>query len=406
MKTDGLHIKMVKPLILKNTIQKYAWGSYFAIQQLTDTAPTKEPWAELWMGAHPKAPSQVFVDGKWVALLDVISRFPEKLLGKNTAKKFNNTLPYLFKVLAAEQALSIQAHPNAVQAKNGFERESGTGLDINAPSRNYKDNNHKPECICALTPFTGLKGFRRIPSILERIDRFCPYELSAEIENFKNKDLKLFFQSLMELPERQKKTVIQETVENAKKQAASDLTSKWILKLYHQYPHDLGIISPLFLNLFCLEPGQALFLPAGELHAYLDGLGIELMANSDNVLRGGLTLKHVDVPELLNVLNFIESDIEILMPERISDCESKYPVFAEEFQLSAIHVSDSKTYISHQQRSVEILLCIQGNSRLTVNTDSDEFIKLKKGDSILIPAAAKAYHLKGNARFYKASVPL
>ncbi|MBC2716244.1 MAG: mannose-6-phosphate isomerase, class I [Desulfobacteraceae bacterium] len=397
---------MNKPLILKNTIQKYAWGSHSAIQQLMDVPPSDDPWAELWVGAHPKAPSQVNIDGQWVFLDNFISRFPEKILGEDTAKKFNNTLPYLFKLLAAGQPLSIQAHPNAVQAHNGFKRESETGLDINAPIRNYKDTRPKPECICALTTFTGLKGFREIPLTLKLLERFCPKRLSREIEMLKKMDLKQFFKSLMELPEPQKDEVILEAVENAKKQFPQDIICQWLIRLYHQYPSDIGVLSPLFLNLFCLEPGQALFLPAGELHAYLDGLGIELMANSDNVLRGGLTPKHVDVPELLNVLAFKESDIEILLPESISDCEGQYPVVAEEFMLSTIHLSDSKTYISPEQRSVEILLCIHGNAQLTYNDNHNESIDLKKGDSVLIPANADVYQLNGDSRLYKASVPL
>ncbi len=397
---------MNKPLILKNTIQKYAWGSHFAIQKLTDTAPSKEPWAELWMGAHPKAPSKVQIDGQWVSLDDLISQCPEKILGEKTAKKFNNTLPYLFKVLAAELPLSIQAHPNATQAQIGFERESAAGLSLSAPTRNYKDNSHKPECICALTPFTGLKGFRKIDSAVELLEHFCPNGLAAEIENLKKKELKFFFQSLMELPDPQKKSIIQETVNNAEKHAASDLTSQWMIKLYQQYPTDIGVISPLFLNLFYLAPGQALFLSAGELHAYLDGLGIELMANSDNVLRGGLTPKHVDVPELLNILNFAESEIEILMPASTSACESEYPGFAEEFQLSVIHVSDSKTFVSPKNRSIEILLCTRGNAVLSYDSGTPNAINFKKGDSILIPAAVDSYRVYGNADVFKAGVPI
>ncbi len=396
----------MKPLILKNNIQKYAWGSRVAIQKLLEVPSSGEPWAELWMGAHPKSPSKVNMDGQWVSLPDYIRRFPEEILGHNTAKRFNNALPYLFKVLAAEQPLSIQAHPNAMQAKIGFERESAAGVDITAPDRNYKDSHHKPECICALTPFTGLKGFRRISSTIELFERFCPQGLADGINALKQQDLKIFFKFLMELPVHRKEAIILETVENAEKQIMSDQTSEWILKLYRRYPSDIGIISPLFLNLFCLEPGQALFLPAGELHAYLDGLGIELMANSDNVLRGGLTPKHVDVPELLNVLNFTESDIEILLPQEISECEGQFPVFAEEFILSTIRVSKSKTYISNDKHSVEILLCIQGMACLTSGPDKEDVLDLKKGDSVFIPAAADPYQIAGNALFYKAAVPL
>ena len=411
MKTGFFCINMIKPLILKNSIQKYAWGSYSAIQQLMNESPSEEPWAELWMGAHPKASSQINIHGKWFFLSDYIRSYPEKILGKKTAEKFNNALPYLFKVLAAEQPLSIQAHPNAQQAKNGFERENKKGLGLNAESRNYKDCSHKPECICALTRFTGLKGFRKTASAVELLERFCPLSLADEIKTLKNKNLKLFFQSLMELTDPRKAAVITEATQNAEKMHPSDINAQWLLKLYRQYPADIGVISPLFLNLFCLESGQALFLPAGELHAYLDGLGIELMANSDNVLRGGLTPKHVDIPELLNVLNFVESDIDILIPSRISDCEEKYPVFAEEFQLSTIDINDSKNYISKKQRSMEILLCVEGNARVSYKAEQSEsintdMIELHKGDSVLIPAALDSYKLAGNAHFYKAGVPV
>lgn len=397
---------MYKPMKLKNRIQTYAWGSYSAIQELLNASAREEPWAELWMGAHPKAASQVLVDGDWIPLDDFIRRFPEKILGEKAAARFNNTLPYLFKVLAAEQPLSIQAHPDAGQAKTGFDREEASGLDIHAPIRNYKDRNHKPECICALTEFIGLKGFRKISSAIELLKRFCPKELANVINAIELKNIKFFFQSLMELPDSRKASAIQEAVESAAKQQSPDIISEWVLKLHRQYPSDIGVLSPLFLNLFCLQPGQALFLPAGELHAYLKGFGIELMANSDNVLRGGLTPKHVDVPELMNVLHFKESEIDILVPQKITSCENQYPVLAEEFELSVIHVENSKSYVSARQRSAEILLCVSGNARLFGGADKTGAIDLKKGDSVFIPAAADAYRITGDARFYKASVPL
>jgi mannose-6-phosphate isomerase len=256
-----------------------------------------------------------------------------------------------------------------------------------------------------------LKGFRSIASSVELLESFCPHSLTDEIKTIKNKNLKLFFQSLMELSASRKDAVITESIQNAEKANPPDIIGKWLLKLYRQYPSDIGVISPLFLNLFSLEPGQALFLPAGELHAYLDGMGIELMANSDNVLRGGLTPKHVDIPELLNVLNFVESDINVLMPKPVSDSEELYPVFAEEFQLSAIAVNDSKTYTSLKNRSAEILLCIDGNARVSYKTEPNEsvnveILELHKGDSVLIPAAMDSYQINGNAKFYKAGVPL
>ena len=159
--------------ILKNTVQDYAWGSLTAIPELLGQPATGSPQAELWMGAHPKAPSQVYHDGKWESLLQVIEAHPADVLGKEAAEKFGGKLPYLFKVLAAAKPLSIQAHPNSHQAKEGFARENRLGISLMASNRNYKDDNHKPECICALTRFWGMNGFRRIPEITKYLGSLC-----------------------------------------------------------------------------------------------------------------------------------------------------------------------------------------------------------------------------------------
>ena len=395
----------MKPLILKNCIQKYAWGSHSAIQSLMGDAASDDPWAELWMGAHPKAPSQVNIDNTWRPLDILIQQHPIEILGDAIAKKFNNALPYLFKVLAAEQPLSIQAHPNKSQAVNGFARENKMKIPLNAPYRSYKDDQHKPEIICALTPFTGLKGFRKIASTIERLMTLCPVSLKNEINVLKNHGLKQFFKSLMELRDGRKIQVIDESVKNAKKLADQNDSFKWLLKLHRMYPQDIGILSPVILNLICLEPGQALFLPAGELHAYLDGLGIELMANSDNVLRGGLTPKHVDVPQLLEVLTFDETKVEILLPETISSGEGQYPVLAEEFSLSVITVKNAAVYSLTQNRSVEILLCVNGKADITYNDDKPT-VQIQKGVSVLIPSVIDQYQITGDAKLFKAGVPL
>ena len=394
-----------KPLILKNTIQKYAWGSHTAIQSLLGESSSQEPWAELWMGAHPKAPSEVNFNDTWIPLNSLIGQYPIEILGAPIAKNFNNTLPLLFKVLAAEHPLSIQAHPNKIQAINGFARENKMNIPLNAPHRNYKDDQHKPEIICALTPFTGLKGFRKIASTIEMLKMLCPINLKNEIDTLKNKGLKLFFKSLMELPGDDKIQVINESVKNAEKLADQNDSFKWLIRLYQMYPQDIGILSPVILNLICLEPGQALFLPAGELHAYLDGLGIELMANSDNVLRGGLTPKHVDVTELLDVLTFNETKVEILLPETIASGEGQYPVLAEEFSLSVISLDSGVSYASPQNRSIEILLCVNGKADIMYD-DGKPTVQIQKGVSVLVPASIDQYQITGKAELFKAGVPI
>jgi len=396
--------------LMKNTVQEYAWGSHTAIAELLGNgSPSKTPQAELWMGAHPKAPSMVKCDGNWISLLKLIEQNPGHLLGKKVAVKFNNRLPYLFKVLAAAKPLSIQAHPSVDQAKQGFEWENRQGIPLDAYNRNYKDDNHKPECICAMTRFRALNGFRKISSIFGLMEKICPKGLKKQLGALRGQQspmaLKNFFQSLMTMNHKQKTQIISHAVSNAKKFTDDDPAYRWMIDLHKQYPSDVGVFSPILLNLICLEPGQAMFLPAGELHAYLDGVGIELMANSDNVLRGGLPTKHIDVPELLNVLNFEERKVNILKTEQINECERLYESHAEEFVLSIIHVREGITYNSSAHRSIEILLCTDGKATIT-DLEKNDTIVIEKGKSIIIPAVVKTYRIQGNAAFYKAAVPL
>ena len=396
--------------LLKNTVQKYAWGSTTAIQELLGGKDfSNEPVAELWMGAHPKSPSLVNYKGQWISLADLIAKYPQDILGKMVAKKFHNQLPYLFKVLAAAKPLSIQAHPRLDLAKKGFENENKMGIPVNAANRNYKDDNHKPECICALSSFWALSGFRSPIEILSLMNQICPVGLYAELDRLKtysdSSGWKQFFTDLMSMDTEQKKRVIDEAMQNAKQRSEENPAFYWMTKLSIEYPLDIGILSPLFLNLIQLEPGQALFLPAGELHAYLEGVGIELMANSDNVLRGGLTPKHIDVPELLKVLNFKPRPIEILKELKKNKTEWVYASFAEEFILSAISISDGEFYRNSKLRSVEILLCTDGEAHLE-DSVSNQIIPIKKGHSAIISAAAKSYTITGDAVFFKAAVPV
>ena len=396
--------------LLKNTVQKYAWGSTSAIQELLGEKNfSREPVAELWMGAHPKAPSLVNWDGQWTALNDLIVQDPQAVLGYQVAKKYHNQLPYLFKVLAAAKPLSIQAHPGLAQAQQGFKLENQKGIPMDAAQRSYKDANHKPECICALSSFRALYGFRPIADILSLMGKICPTGLSSELHQLKNhpdpSGLKLFFTKLMSMDAKRKIQVIGEAIQNAKQRIEQDPAFYWTAKLAVEYPLDIGLLSPLFLNLIRLKPGQALFLPAGELHAYLDGTGIELMANSDNVLRGGLTNKHVDVPELLKVLSFEPRKIEILDERKMDKTEKIYDSFAEEFVLSTISISAGDFYEKSNVNSAEILLCTEGEARLA-DSGKNHILPIKKGDSAIIFASANSYTIKGDAVFYKAAVPI
>jgi mannose-6-phosphate isomerase len=401
---------MKKICLMKNTIQEYAWGSHTAIADLVgNQSPSTKPQAELWMGAHPKAPSLVKYDDKWLSLLELIKQFPADILGKDVAAKFDNKLPYLFKVLAASKPLSIQAHPSIKQAKQGFERENRLKIPLDSPNRNYKDENHKPECICALTPFLALYGFRKISEIISLMEKICLKVLYKELNNLKrqpnSEGMKSFFRSLITINCRIKKQIIEHAITNAQKLSEDNPGFKWMINLYKEYPDDMGIFAPILLNLISLKPGQAIFLPSGELHAYLDGLGIELMANSDNVLRGGLTKKHIDVPELLNVLNFEETNVNILLSQKDKDCEGIYHSMAEEFVLSVISDEKNISYTSPEKRSVEIILCTDGKASIT-DISINENILLKKGTSVIIPSSVNKYRIEGKATLYKASVPV
>jgi mannose-6-phosphate isomerase len=230
--------------LLKNTIQEYAWGSLEAIPDLLGQKnPGNKPQAELWMGAHPKAPSLVQYQGQWVSLLDLISKNPLDMLGKNTAKNFNNKLPYLFKVLAAAKPLSIQAHPNLHQAREGFQSENAQKIPLDAPQRNYRDPNHKPECICALTQFWALSRFRRISGILSYLKKVGAQGLDAEVHNLKQqptpKGLKRFYTALMTMDADRQKRIVSQALEQAQRLEAEDPVFNWMLKIADNYPNDM-----------------------------------------------------------------------------------------------------------------------------------------------------------------------
>ena len=409
-KKHRLEHKPMKISLLKNTIQDYAWGSTRAIPDLLGLKnPEHKTQAELWMGAHPKAPSLVQHNGQWVSLLELIAKNPVDILGKQVAANFNNRLPYLFKVLAAAKPLSIQAHPDLHQAREGFQRENAQKIPLDAPNRNYRDDNHKPECICALTRFWALSRFRKISGILSYFEKLNLQQLQAELADFKKRPtvdgLKRFYTSLMTLDMDRQKRIVDEALGQAQGFEAEDPVFKWMLRLADDYPDDIGVLTPILLNLICLEPGQAIFLDAGELHAYLEGLGIELMANSDNVLRGGLTPKHVDVAELLRVLKFEDRDITLLKPGKSVANELVYPSPAAEFVLSVITVNKAATYQSPKDRSVEILICTRGKATIFDRHDRTE-TQLRQGASAVVPAAVEGYSIKGEGTCYKAGVPL
>lgn len=395
--------------VLENPIQDYAWGSPTAIPELLGIPPSGGPRAELWMGAHPKAPSVIVMDGDRMPLDLAIARDPEGILGKRVSRDFGGALPFLFKVLAAAVPLSIQAHPNRGQAEEGFDAENRLGVPLNAPNRNYRDRNHKPECICALTPFWGLCGFREVPEILFFLERLCPRTLAPEMAALlsapPDEAIRRFYRSFMTLPAKTRREALTEGLANASARTGEHPVFRWIARLHEACPNDISVLSPAFLNLFRLQPGEALFLPAGELHAYLDGVGVELMANSDNVLRGGLTGKHMDVPELLRILRTEPRPLAPMLPKAVSAWEAAYPSKAREFRLSVISVpGGAEGGVPMAVGGVEILLCVDGGFDVVADS-TGERTALPRGGSVLVPAGVCGYTLRGRGKIFRASVP-
>jgi mannose-6-phosphate isomerase len=395
---------------LKNPIQDYTWGSRtFIYELLGKPSPGRKPLAEMWMGAHANGPSLVSWGRHWIPLAEFIGKDPKKVLGSSVARSFSNKLPFLFKVLAAAKPLSIQAHPNRDQALKGFRSEEDRGIAFDAPERNYKDHNHKPEIFCALSSVWVLKGFRKREECLALMERVDIPSLVAPLrrllEKNRGKGMKPFFSALLGLNRERQGRVILEAVKSIKSRTLGDPTVTWVINLARAFPDDIMALSPLFLNLVRLEPGEAIQISPGTLHVYLHGAGIELMANSDNVLRAGLTSKHTDFNELLKVANFSHEAPRILRPERKRKGEWVYPSDADEFVLSMIFAGKNRSYTSPKHRNFEIMICAAGRSKITDLRTGDAF-SLNRGVSVVVPAMVEQYRIQGNATIYKASVPM
>ncbi|MCC9710030.1 mannose-6-phosphate isomerase, class I [Streptomyces sp. MNU76] len=378
---------------LDNTVRPYAWGSTTAIPALLGVAPTGEPQAEMWMGAHPGAPSRT---GRG-PLTEVIDEAPERELGTRTVEKFGPRLPFLLKLLAAGAPLSLQVHPDLEQAREGYEDEERRGIPIDAGHRNYKDANHKPELICALTEFDGLCGFREPLQAAELlaaldVDSLKPYVdlLHAHPEEAALREV--LTAVLGADPEEMAHTVTEAATACTRLGGAHAPYAD----IAHHYPGDPGVIAAMLLNHVRLQPGEALFLGAGIPHAYLNGLGVEIMANSDNVLRCGLTPKHVDVPELLRIVRFEATDPGVLRPEASPDGEEVYETPIDEFRLSRFVLPEATAPHDLTRATPQILLCTAGSVRAGEHT-------LAPGESVFVPADEKA-EVSGPGTLFRATV--
>jgi mannose-6-phosphate isomerase len=383
---------------LFNTVRPYAWGSTTAIPELLGVVPTGEPQAEMWMGAHPGAPSRLTrTAGTEQPLTDIIAADPERELGPATVEKFGPRLPFLLKLLAAGAPLSLQVHPDLTQAKKGYEDEERRSVPIDAPHRTYKDANHKPELICALTPFEGLCGFRRPTEAAEAmaalgVDSLKPYVdlLGAHPEEAALREVLTAI--LTADPADMAETVTEAAA------AAEHLGGAHApyARIAHHFPGDPGVIAAMLLNHVQLQPGEALFLGAGVPHAYLGGLGVEIMANSDNVLRCGLTPKHIDVPELLGIVRFEATEPGILRPEASPSGEELYETPVDEFRLSRYDLSPGAAPVDLTRSAPQILLCTAGAPRVGT-------LDLTPGGSVFV-RSDESVEASGTGTLFRATV--
>ncbi|CDT07933.1 Putative mannose-6-phosphate isomerase [Vibrio coralliirubri] len=381
---------------LDNVIQHYPWGSKQSISELFDIQnPNSEPQAEIWMGAHPRGCSRVADTGQ--LLSEVLSQDSKGMFGEYTEARFGE-LPYLFKVLAAKTPLSIQVHPSKKKAQLGFERENKLGISLDASNRNYKDPNHKPELVYALTFYKAMNGFRPIPQIIELFKEAeisaLDIEISALAISPNSEGLKVFFTSVMTLEGERKKSALEQlysAYERRPKTAMGREALQYSKGFEQHYVDDIGLFSPLMLNTIELAPGEAMFLHAETPHAYIEGTGLEIMANSDNVLRAGLTPKFIDVPELIDNTCFETTDIEGIKLKPIEkEDKLSFPIPVDDFGFDILSVNEevSQQYL----RSAEILFCIGGE--VTVSTKEHKLM-LSSGESVFISNDAGMYEYQG-----------
>jgi mannose-6-phosphate isomerase len=395
---------MLSVFKLNNTIKRYDWGSPKWIPELLGLSNDGgEPWAELWMGVHPEGPSELALPAGSVSdrprlLSGLIGQDPARYLGEDLAGEFGG-LPFLYKLLAADRPLSIQAHPNLAQAKAGWERENSLGIPLKAPNRNYKDPNHKPEIICAITPFTAMAGFREPGEISKRLKAFGFPGLTSLLTALETREdirrdavaeeqaLRRFLAALFALSA-ETRQALGEYARNCRKDASGEYAEEWkyVGQFAELYPADPGLMAPLYLNLINLKPGEAINIPAGILHAYVYGFGIELMANSDNVLRGGLTPKYVDPGELTGVLRFAPFKPEILGCGENSPGLFRYPSPCREFSLYRMIGRGGiagEGAAPFPLSGPTIVIVVEGKLAVTAPRDAEK-LSLKRGESAFI----------------------
>ena len=381
--------------LIEGVVRRYDWGSLTAIPELLGRPLTGEPWAELWLGAHPAAPATV---GARAEPLDrLIAADPVAALGPAAAARFVR-LPFLMKVLAAAAPLSLQAHPSAEQARAGFEREESMGIPLDAPQRVFRDRSHKPELVCALSSFEALCGFRhpeRTAALLDTLDAPALAPLRRRLARSAGSEMGDLLRWLLALEASEAAALAESAVEACASTAADDGWSaarSAVVELGARHRSDAAVVAALLLNHVLLAPGEALFLGPGCLHAYLGGTAVELMAESDNVVRGGLTSKHVDTAALVEIVDGEATDAPVQRPEPV-DGVVTYRTSAAEFSLRRLEVDGSLTVAA----GPAVMLCTGGC------LDADG-VTLDRGAAAWVGASEPAVVLEGQGTVFCASL--
>ncbi len=393
---------------LKNKIQNYTWGTKndkaFIPKFIGMETEQDKSYAELWIGTHPKLPSEILFENEYFSLDKVIEQFPKEILGDFAAEKFNNKLPFLLKILSINHALSIQAHPNKELAK----------LLHSKDSINYPDDNHKPEIAIAIDNLELIVGIKPFDEFIKTIKRFPELEsiLSFNLnedstkysEAEKSEIIKKVYSELMNLTVTQLDVIIPNIVKRIKLHKNLTVEEKEFLIQYKQFGNDIGLLSILLFNNIKLAPDEAIFTTAGIPHAYLQGNIIECMANSDNVVRAGLTNKYKDIPTLLEMLRY-DSEIDMIKNSQ-REKVYKYQSPAEEFEITMYNFSKEENIVVNNDDGIIILLVLEGNLRIEWKNGSEK-MNLKKGETILVPANLNSYSILSdkNSKYISVAVP-
>jgi mannose-6-phosphate isomerase len=375
--------------LLDNPVRPYAWGSTTEIPRLLGVPPTGRPQAELWMGAHPAAPSLLRTGGSLIARIEAD---PKGQLSAPVVRRFGARLPFLMKIIAAERPLSLQAHPGLEQARAGYVDEQRRGVPLDSPERSYVDPNHKPELVCALTPFEALCGFRAIPDTLRLLSSLAATApaLGKYVDALRARPdsdgLREVVTGLLTVPADRRRRLL-DSVVAACAEGSADFPAEFAtgVELGEAYPEDPGVVIALLLNRVELQPGEALFLAAGNMHCYLRGTAVEVLANSDNVLRGGLTVKHVDVPELLRVMDVTDGPAPLMTPKPYGPGHAAYRPPVPDFRLDTFALSASPVDIG--VTGPRIVLTVAGKAVVTTGRQT---LTLPRGASAWLPAGLAA----------------